>query len=170
MKNLFTVLVFAICLNTFAQDKVSLSVYQDAKLGVIGDKVHGYDAGTLDLLFRFKMQGYQKEFGYLIVFPEFEYAEIKGLYKRYSVNVGYTLNKLVIDNTEVNASLGWGWIDRYGKTVFSWGASSEIAYKVSDKFKIVALGQLTERKDLKLFYGKNEIRFSGFIGIEFNLN
>lgn len=155
--------------NCYAQRQVSVSIHQDFKLGVLGDKEHGYKAGTVDILARFKMQGHQQKYGYMIMFPEFEYAEIQGIYKRYSVNAGYTFNRLLVKNFEVSAALGYGWIDRYGKSMFSFGGSGEIAYKIND-LKISVIGQLTERKDLAWLYGKNEIRFSGFIGLEYNLN
>ena len=40
------------------------------------------------------MQGNQDELGYFVVAPEFEYADLQGTYRRYSVNVGYTLNSI----------------------------------------------------------------------------
>ena len=150
-----------------AQSGVSFSLHQDVKFALIGDDARGYKAGTIDLLARFKMNGNQMKYGYVVVFTEFEYAEILGTYKRYSVNVGYVLNKLIVDDFEVNASLGWGWIDRYGKTMFSFGGSSEISYKLTDNLKVSLLGQLTERKDLMWLWGKNEIKPSLFFGMEY---
>lgn len=163
-----SVVLFALVTTTAkSQSKVSLSLHQDARLLFQGDD-KGNDAGTIDIVARFKMQGNQHDFGYIIVYPEFEYAKIEGTYKRYSANVGYTFNQLFITNLELSAAAGYGWIDRYGKTMFSWGGSGEIAYKVHHvKFSLMA--QLTERSDLKYLYGKSEARLSGFFGIEFNL-
>ena len=168
MKNLIILILMLFSLLAYPQKKVSVSIHQDAKLLIAGDGY--YKPGTLNIVTRLKMQGNQDQYGYMIVFPEFEYADIDGTYKRYSANIGYTLNKLMLNNLEASVSLGWGFINRYSKSFFSGGGSGEIAYKLNDIIKVSILGQLTERKDLKAMYGSNEIRFSGFIGLEFNLN
>lgn len=152
-----------------AQKRVSLSIHQDVRLGLIGDDI-GNEAGTINILARFKMQGHQQEHGYMVVFPEFELAKIDGDYKRYSANAGYTFNNLVVNKFEASAYVGWGFIDRYSKSFFSFSGSGEIAYRLNDTFKVSIVGQLTERKDLKWMYNNNEIRFSGFAGLEINLN
>lgn len=166
-------LLFALVLSTlsFAQRNVSMSIYQDAKFLVAGDKDRGYDAGTLDFLIRVELQGHQQEWGYMIVFPEYEYAGIEGSYTRYSANVGYVLNKLIVKDFEAGASIGYGMIDRWGKSFSSFSGGAFLKYKLSDDIKLCLLAQLTERKELKWAYGGNNvIRFSGFIGVEFNLN
>ena len=151
-----------------AQEKPSLSIYQDGRLAFLGDD-KGNDSGTLNILARLKMQGNQQKWGYLVIFPEFEYADIVGSYKRYSANIGYALNKLIVNRTEATAALGYGWIDRYGYTTCSWSLSGTIAYKLKSHLKLNVLGQFTERTDLLLMYGENELRFSGFVGFEINL-
>ena len=166
MKTIIKALIFFAVISASAQSNISLSLHQDARLLITGDNI-GNNAGTLDLLLRFKMQGNQFKHGYIIVFPEFEYSEIDGNYKRYSANAGYTFNQFV-KNFEFSATGGYGWIDRYGKTMFSFSGTGEIAYNLGFA-KISAIGQLTERSDLAYYYGDKAIRFSGFIGIEINL-
>ena len=171
MKNLL--LLFSLLLSSlsFSQRHISLSIYQDAKFLVAGDKERGYDAGTLDLLMRFEMQGDQQDWGYMIVFPEYEYAELDGTYQRYSANVGYVFNKLIVEDFEAGASIGYGMIDRWRRNFLSFGGSGFIKYKLTDDIKLNLLVQATERKELKWAYGGNNvIKFSGFIGVEFNLN
>ena len=163
-----TILLLLISLSIYSQDRVSLSIHQDARLALVGDG--HYQPFTANILARFKMQGKQQEYGYLIIYPEFEYAEIEGIYKRYSVNAGYTFNKLILDNFETSIQGGWGFIDRYDTGAFSFSLGGELAYKVTDRFKVSLIAQFTERKDLKWMYGDNVIRFSGFLGIEYNLN
>ena len=162
-------LILLITLTTQAQRKISIAVNQDAKFLFVGDKERGYDAGTLNLVTRIKLQGHQLEHGYMVVAPEFEYADIEGIYKRYSANVGYTFNRW-IPNIETSAYIGYGWIDRYGKTTFSGSASGEVAYKINDWLKVNVFGQLTHRTDLKWLWNDDVVRFSGFIGFEVNLN
>ena len=165
------IVVAMLCLGYIAtaQKRVSLSIHQDVRLGLVGDDI-GNDAGTINILARFKMQGHQQKQGYMVVFPEFELAEIDGNYKRYSANVGYTFNNLILEGFETSAYIGWGFIDRYSKNFFSFGGSGEIAYKLNDTIKVSIIGQFTERKDLKWMYNDNAIRFSGFAGLEINLN
>jgi acyl-CoA-binding protein len=164
-KLLYTLLLITLSLN--AQETVSISLHQDTRLAFLGDD-HGNKPGTVNIVARLKMQGDQEKWGYMMVFPEFEYANIDGQYKRWSANIGYTFNRLIIDNVEVSASFGWGWIDRWGLSTGSISTSGELAYKINC-FKISLLGQITDRTDLLLRYGNREMRFSGFIGLEFNL-
>ena len=166
---LILVIIGLLSIKLIAQTNVSLSIYQDAKLLVTGDD-RGNDAGTINILARVKMQGNQDKHGYLIVFPEWEYAElVGGRYARYSANVGYVFNKLIVDNFEATASLGYGWIDRYNGAFWSVGGSAELAYKINDTFKFSILAQATERKDLSVIWNDNAIRLSGFIGLEINI-
>lgn len=171
MKTIFTFMIILLFSFSQAQERVSIGVYQDAKLGIIGDKKRNYSAGTLDILINLKMQGNQQKYGYMIVYPSFEYAEIKDNYKRYSANVGYVLNRLIIDDFEASASIGYGFISRYKKSLSSFGLDTSLSYKISDRFKITALCQIVDRKDLKMIWAtKNTIKMSGFLGLEFNLN
>lgn len=167
MKNyILTALMFTMVLCAKAQEQVGIAILQDVRLATIGDQEHGYNAFTPDIIARVKMQGNQQKYGYLIVYPEFEYAQIQGEYYRYSANVGYTLNKLFLDDFEASLVGGYGFIDRYGISTSSFSLTGEIGYKVSRFFKIVVDGQLTQRSDLKWMYGDNAIRFSGFVGVE----
>ncbi len=168
MKKLFLVITL-LSATLSAQQRVSIAIYQDAKFLTIGDEKRGYEAGTADLVFRFNMQGKQQKYGYMIVSPEFEYADIEGIYKRYSANVGYVFNQLVVPRTEVGSTIGYGFIDRWGKSMFSFSVSGFINYKITDRFKLSLMAQFTERKDLAWAYGKNDIRFSGLVGLGINL-
>ena len=143
-----------------AQNKVSLSIHQDATTD-----------GNVSVITRFKMQGLQQKNGYLVVYPEFQYSELDSNFKRYSANIGYTFNQLVLEKIELSAFGGWGFIQAYGnKSYFSFSGSGELAYKITDNIKGSAIAQLTERKDLEWLSGNKEIQFSIFIGLEINLN
>jgi hypothetical protein len=170
MKKLLVLIAFVLTFNVYSQDKVKLSFYQDAKLATMNDD-HGNEAFTLDFLFKFKMTGKQQEFGYMTVSAVFEYAEIKGLYKRYAADVGYTFNKLIVDNFEATASINYGIQDRYGKSFLVLGSDFELGYKVTDNVTFSLLAQFVERKDVRWLneLEKTPIRFSGFIGITFEL-
>ena len=108
-------LLFVLMSITFyAQERV-ISVYQDVRMALTGDY---YEAGTLDLV-KAKLQGIQKRLGYMFVAPEFEYSDLEGIYKRYAVNAGFTFNTLGDPPVEISLSAGYGWIDRWGKSMFS---------------------------------------------------
>ena len=172
MKTKFLTIAILLCTitTTQAQEQLSLSLYQDARLLILGDPDHGYSAGTLDFTIRLNMQGNQQKYGYLVVFPEFEYANIQGIYKRWSANIGYTFNKLILPKTEASAALGFGFTDRYGLSFLTWSLNGAINYKISNRIKASINSQLVQRKDLEHFYNEtNAIRFSGFIGIEVKL-
>ena len=157
-------IIYILLFTTFcqAQDKVSLSVFQDVKFALQGDVARGYKAGTLNILARLKMQGNQDELGYFVVVPEFEHADLQGTYRRYSVNLGYTLNS--IKKIEVTPMINYGWIDR-GVSTYSGGASIETMYKLTDNIKIGVLNQLVHRTDLP----NRKLGYSFFFGTEINL-
>lgn len=157
-------LIYILLFTTFcqAQDNVSISVFQDVKFALQGDEARGYKAGTLNIIARLKMQGNQDDLGYFVVVPEFEYADLQGTYRRYSVNIGYTLN--AIKNIEVTPMINYGWIDR-GVSTYSGGGSIETMYKLSDNIKIGVLNQLVHRTDLP----NRKLGYSFFFGTEINL-
>lgn len=147
------------------QEKISVSVYQDARMLVFGDN-KGNNAGTLNILTQFKMQGNQQKWGYMVIYPEFEHASlVGGDLQRYSINVGYVFNKLLLNNFEAGLNIGYGWIDRELSS-FSASVTGNINYKLNDTFKLSLLAQLTDRTDIEI----PELRISGFFGIEINLN
>ena len=170
MKKLIIIIVIIFGIKLNSQERVSLSVYQDAKFLFIGDEKRGYKAGTTDVIFRLNMQGNQQKHGYMIVAPQFEYAAIEGNYCRYSAALGYVLNKLIINNTELGSTASYGFISRYGITSRSIGLTTFVNYKLSNRFKIAILFQGVQRSDLQWLWGSKSFKLSTFIGIEINLN
>lgn len=169
MKKIILIAIFLSSLG-YAQEKISMQIIQDAKLGIVGDKERGYDSGTIDMAFSVMMQGKQKKYGYIIIYPEFEYADLKyESYKRWTANVGYSFNKLYVKNMEVGGSLSYGFIDRRAIKMCI-GANGFMKYKLCNYFKLVANMQFSQRPDLEVLYGiSNEYRYSGQIGIEINI-
>lgn len=160
---IFIYIILGVCALSQAQANLSLSTYADARLLLVGDE-RGNDAGTINLLTRLNMNGKQQKYGYMVVAPEFEYVNLKGgKYIRYSANVGYNFNKLVIDSVEMGCYAGWGMTNRNNTSFHSISFSGVLNYKISNTFKITSMLQLVERKDI------NDWRYSGFIGIEINL-
>ena len=155
------ILFLFLTLNLNAQEKVSLAVYIDPTLMIKGD-THNNPAGTLNLILQLKMQGNEQSIGYMVIFPEFEYADLSKSYIRYSANIGYNFYT-PIKHLEALLSGGWGILSREGTTWHSGSLEGVISLKIN-KFKINLMGQLVDRKDIK------EIRFSGFVGIELYLN
>lgn len=160
------IVLLLVCACGFSQEKINVSVYQDARLLLLGDD-KGNSALTPNVLFRLEMQGKQMKGYYFVMFPEFEYAEIDGVYRRYSVNIGWTFNDLFFSDFEVGATLGYGFINRWSGAFFSSGGSLSVSY--GKRLKAGVLLQVTERKDLDFAYGNNAYRFSGFIGVKYDL-
>ena len=141
-----------------AQENIEIGVYQDFKLAFIGDD-KGNDPFTPAFIFRFNMQGKQQSFGYMVVGFEIDYAELQGgTFKRYSVNVGYTLNKLYFDNLEANASVNYGMIDRWNIIFKGFAYSGTLSYKIK-AFKLSAISRFMHRKDKEYKY-KNSAEFT----------
>lgn len=170
MKNLkitiVVMLLFTGAVNAQKQlNSIDFSLYQDAKLLITGDNL-GNDAGTLNLLARVELKGYQKKGYYFSVFPEFEIAALKDRYIRYSINMGWTFNQW-FQNWEYNVSVGYGIIDRFTKAFFSSGGSMSISY--GKNLKVSLLLQATDRTDLKYAYNTDGFKFSGFVGLKYNI-
>lgn len=157
-----TLVILLLAITCYSQEKVSIAVYQDARLLTIGDS-HGNPRGTINILARLKMQGNQQKYGYMVVFPEYEYANLKEPFNRYSANIGYTFNKLIINRLEASIYGGGGFVNRSKIGYLSLGGSTELSYKIKG-IKINLLSQLTQRKDIDIW------RVSGFVGLEINLN
>lgn len=179
LQSLFTISAFLLCFTVSTAQNISTEIYQDLRLMTVGDKDNNIDPGTLDLLAKLNLNGKQDAYGFCTVSPQFEYANITGIYKRYSFSVGYTFNQLysnnhflnsILEKSEFQINLDYGFIERFGKTFNGFGGTAAYKYKLSDTFKVAALLQLTDRKDLKAFYNETDtIRLSGFIGLEINL-
>jgi hypothetical protein len=152
-----------ITLTSFAQN-ITLNVYSDAKLLLFGDD-KGNNAGTLDLLIRSEWQGNGDN--YLFVYPQFEYAQLKGGdFRRYSAGVGYTINK---GKFSASPSVNYGILNRFARGFQTLEFSGDLGMKISNKITFTILGNITQRKDLQYRWGDNVWRFSGYIGIKYNL-
>jgi len=155
------------------QEQISLSVYQDARLMTLGDQ-KANDPGTMNLLMNMKIQTKQKDYGYLVIVPEYEQADIQDTYKRLSLGIGYTFNRLYspsmnfLRDFEVTTTLSYGVINRFSNTEGSWSCNGEVSYKVNEWLKVGAVHQLTERTDLLFKYNDRKIRYSFFFGLEFS--
>ncbi len=158
MKKFLFIVLFSIFINGNSQEKVSFSLLQDLKLATIGDNKRGYKAFTVNLLARIKMQGNQQRLGYMIIYPEYEYAELQSTYQRYSANVGYAFNN-VINNIELETAVSYGFINHDGVTR-SLGFWFGTNYVINKALKINAGYQIVDRTDI------NKIRYSGFVGLE----
>ena len=88
MKSLLKTLLLILAFNTHAQERVSISVLQDARLAVLGDNI-GNDAFTPDFIVRLGMEGIGR-FKYVSLRTEWEYANLAGgYYNRGSIFIGY---------------------------------------------------------------------------------
>jgi hypothetical protein len=168
MKKLSILFMLLISLITYSQPNISIQSVQDIRLAIIGDN-RGNDAFTTNVLTTFKMNGHQFDTGYLSVGFAFEYADINENYSRWSGNVGWVFNQLIFKDFEVALYGNYGFINRWGNGFLSFGAVSEINYKLNDNFKLSLIGQATERNDLKYRYGTTIPKFSIFFGVEINL-
>ena len=164
MKKIILLLAIVLTIKNYGQNEIKLSIYQDLKLAVKKDG-KGNEPFTLDLLTKLKLTGNQDKNGYLHVAPMFEYAEIKGIYKRYAVDIGYSFNQLGVDGLEITPSINYGIQERYSKNFLVFGGDIEASYKIIEGISVSALAQFVERKDLLWLYGKKPIRFSGFLGL-----
>lgn len=161
MKKYFIIVLTLFIHSVFSQEKVSVNLLQDLKLATVGDEKRGYKSFTTDILLRIKMQGNQQKLGYMIIYPEYEFADLKSKYQRYSANVGYVFNNLFND-FELESSIGYGFINHSG-TTNSLGMWFGVNYIINDVLKINTGYQIVDRTDI------DKIRYSGFFGLEIKI-
>ena len=179
MRYITLILLFLITSNSLSQEKVSLGIFQDARLMFLGDH-RGNGPGTMDVILRFKIEGKQNKIGYFVYFFNYEHANLASTFNRYSLSAGYTFNTINLRNNFLNRFeftpiVGYGILlrdrsnslDRY----YNWSFGEETAFRVSPFMKISFLTQLMQRSDLKRKKTNNRRvgRFSWFIGTVFNL-
>ncbi|QTD38264.1 hypothetical protein JL193_02890 [Polaribacter batillariae] len=153
----------------YGQNALNFSVHQDLKLLTLGDNL-GNKAGTINFVARLKYESTDKNLGYFIHGLEYEHAFLSSSFIRYGAFSGYTFIDIFGDyNFQLTPSLGIGNIYREKNNLFSWSASLQAEYFLSDAVRLSFLNQITERTDLKFLYGKVKYRYSFFIGIEIRL-
>lgn len=157
MKKLLTILLLFLVFPMSGQS-ISPSISQDLKLATVGDSKRGYEAPTANILLRVKLEN-QKN---IVLFPEFEYADLKEVYYRYSINAGYKFDYKRISTTPY---IGYGFIEHNGGSRgFSGGL--DLSYNISNRFTATITNQATQRTDLK---GKI-IKYSIFVGVEYKIH
>lgn len=169
-------LLVVICKTTssFAQNQVTLGVYQDIRLLFFGDESSNHN-GTMDLILNLNVQTKQDAIGYFVINTEYEQANIQETLKRYSVNAGYTFNRLgnntlpFLQKFEINTSIGCGVIDRHDNFSTNFSANLGLFFRINEFVKISLKNQFLDRTDLMFKYKKREFRHSLFFGLEFSL-
>ena len=162
MKSLLKILALFTCLNLTAQERVSISVLQDARLAVLGDDI-GNDPFTPDFIVRLGMEGIGR-FKYVSLRTEWEYANLAGgYYNRGSILAGYNW---IYDNLVVSAHVGPGIIQRRylkaGGGVLAFAFYADAAYAINDYLSVCVSNQLLNRADVV----NEPIRYSFFAGIK----
>jgi hypothetical protein len=151
-----------------AQDNVSIGVYQDARLLFLGDE-RGNKPGTIDAKLEISLQGYQLNGYYFSINTQIEYANLKGGdYSSLLIIPNWTFNQQ-IENIELSGGIVTGLIHRWKQSYFTYGLSGDLSYKLSDKLKLSALGQLIKRGDLSDRWNTKGLNPNFYIGIKYNL-
>lgn len=161
MKKLITIL-FILSVFPMSGQIISPSISQDLKLATVGDVKRNYHAPKIDILLRVKLYS---NIG-VVVFPEFEYADLYPRYSRYSLNVGYKFN---IGKIHLTPYIGFGFIDRVVATN-SFSGGIDLTYDISNRLTILASNQLVDRSDLGLLYNDRKIKYSLFVGVEYKIH
>lgn len=171
MKLLIHSLIFLV---TFIlQAQVSLGVYQDARLLVLGDN-KGNAPGTIDLIATLDMRGNQFAVYYFNIKALYEYANLAGgKFHRYSVHTGWVFNKW-FENIEAGIFTGVGIIHRDKELrvggVLTYSLMGEINYKITDKLTASAHYELLYRNDLVGLYNEpNPIKPNFSIGLKYQI-
>lgn len=179
MKGIIFITLFFISSINYSQEKMSLGVFQDARLMFLGDE-RGNSPGTMDLLLRLRLEGKQKKIGYFVFYLSYEHANLASTLIRYSSSVGFTFNNLSKSNKFINRfdftpTIGYGNLNRNRNNsidkYYNWSFCEETSFKVNKFMKISFLTQLMQRSDLKRKKSNNRriARFSCFIGTVFNI-
>lgn len=152
-----------------AQNSINFSLHLDFKLLAFGDQL-GNKAGTLNFISRASYEGNDYNLGYFVYGAEYEKAFLDSHYSRLGVFTGFTFMDVFKNyNFHVTPSFGIGFINREQQKFFSWSASLQLQYFISDSVRLSILNQATQRTDLKFLYGELKYRYSFFLGVEIQL-
>jgi hypothetical protein len=165
VKSLLRILLLTLAFNSYSQERISVSVLQDAKLAILGDDI-GNDPFTADFIVRLDMEGAGR-FKYISLRTEWEYADLAGgYYNRGGIMVGLNY---IVKNFVLSAHIGPNIIKRrYMKIeggVLAWSFNGELAYNITDRISVIASNQLLNRADVV----NEPIRYSFFTGARFYL-
>lgn len=155
---LLTALIFSTM--TFSQNNIYIGAYQDPKLAFFEDD-HGNQPFTLDFKAEITLQGNQMNWYYFEMRVQYEYADLYGgKYVNWQVLGGWTFNRLFLKNLEIGIYPTIGLLHRFGTSFASYGATSEIMYKIG-KFKVGMMSQGITRPDI------DDFGFSNYVGIKY---
>jgi hypothetical protein len=162
MKKLLLILLLSLGLNTYSQERISVSVLQDARLAVLGDDI-GNDAFTPNFIVRLDMEGLGR-FKYISLRTEWEYANLRGgYYNRGSILVG---KNWIVKKFILSSHLGPSILQRrYMKAsggVLAFVFNADVAYQLTNQVSLIASNQLINRADVV----NKPIRYSFFGGIK----
>lgn len=165
------IILLLITLSLNAQ--VNLGVYHDVKLGLKGDGAN--PAGTTDIIFEMEWRGKQFKTHYFALKTQYEYADLTGgKFQRYSVNVGWAFNKLIVDKLEAGIFAGIGMIHR-GKEMRlgglpSYSITGEISYPIAKRLRVGGKYEIVYRSDLKALWDEDKLYKPNFsIGIKYQI-
>lgn len=149
MKKLLIILTL-ISFNLNAQDGISFSVLQDAKLGLGMDKKHLNTNPTLDLIVNMNWEGKQFEYYYFAIQTQFETANLHdGNFKRYSVHGIWNLNTLIVPKIKLGFGIGLGIIHRpLSGGLGSYSGTLDISYPIAKNWNVIAKNEWVRRPDL----------------------
>jgi len=151
-----------------AQDNISVGLYQDARLLFLGDD-HGNNPGTIDAKLDILLQGLQLSGYYFEIRVQGEYADLQGgKYHSLLICPNWVFNEQFY-NFEISGGALVGLLWRWNQSYATYGASGDISYKLSNKLKISALGQLIKRGDLSDRWNTKGLNPNFYVGIKYNL-
>ena len=158
-----------IALCSFGQNNIEISIQQDARLFLLGDK-KGNDPLTINILSKVEVPIYSLKKSYFSSYISIEYADLVGKnFKRYAFGAAYIVKK-VFSKIGAGVYVDFGKIYRKKVGFTSFSISGELNYKISKHLKFICTQQVTHRKDLKVLYNsKNDDIVSGFIGLKYSL-
>jgi len=165
MKNLI-ILLFPLLI--FSQENIMLEGLFDPRLMILGDG-KSYGAGTADFKIGVELQGKQFEWYYFAMKAQYEYADLKPRYISYLISAGWTFNQFLPENLNTGIFLTTGFIHRFGTSFFTYGATGEISYKLTDRLKLTIQYQAIKRGDLKYMWQENKVGISNYLGIKYKL-
>lgn len=151
MKTATTFIIFMLLSSVIlAQDGISFFATHDIKLGLGMDKTHKNDEPTLDLIIGFNLEGKQFEYYYFAVQTEYERANLyDGYFSRYSINLMWNFNKLVVPKLTVGLGAGIGIIGRHESgSTGTYLIVVDVSYPITKNLATIIKNEYIRRSDL----------------------
>lgn len=173
MRNIIIVLFVLHSGFMLSQEHFSVDVYLDPN-SISTSDASGNQQSAINTLVHVSVPIKETDAGYIFLGQSVQYSNLPNDdYFRYAIlQVGYNLQSFIFKDMSASAAINYGLTKRYSQGFTNYGATFDLSYRFSDRFKLSSLLQVVRRNDMEVELGMNGTHMYKtclFFGIKFDL-